>query len=218
MTKKVFWENPYLTELKTLITSVNKDEITVAQTIFYAFSGGQESDEGTIGTAKVLDARTCGTEIIYRLEENHNLTVGDEVWMKIDWKRRYQLMRLHFAAELVLELAYQNLDSIEKIGAHIAEDKSRIDFLWKENISKSFPLIKEKLQKLIDDHFDIISDFEDASLERRYWQIPGFAKVPCGGTHLKNTSEIGKVDLKRVNIGKGKERIEIYVLNEDDKG
>ena len=46
-TEKVFWEDPYLTELKTRITSVNGNDVTVDQTIFYAFSGGQESDEGT---------------------------------------------------------------------------------------------------------------------------------------------------------------------------
>jgi len=49
MTKKIFWEDPYLTQLETRIASVKGNDITVEQTIFYAFSGGQESDYGTIG-------------------------------------------------------------------------------------------------------------------------------------------------------------------------
>ncbi|MDP3016040.1 MAG: alanyl-tRNA editing protein, partial [Deltaproteobacteria bacterium] len=49
MTKKIFWKDPYLTQLETYITGVKDDDITVEQTIFFAFSGGQESDHGTIG-------------------------------------------------------------------------------------------------------------------------------------------------------------------------
>ena len=49
MTRKVFWEDPYLTQLETRVTSVKDNDITVEQTIFYAFAGGQESDHGTIG-------------------------------------------------------------------------------------------------------------------------------------------------------------------------
>lgn len=45
--------------------------------------------------------------------------------------------------------------------------------------------------------------------EKRFWEIEGFAKVSCGGTHVKRTGEVGGMKLKRNNIGKGKERIEI---------
>ena len=54
-----------------------------------------------------------------------------------------------------------------------------------------------------------IKDFSDIENERRYWEIKGFSKVPCGGTHVKSTAEVGYITLKRVNIGGGKERIEI---------
>src|SRR5262245_24320446 len=128
MTKKMFWVDPYLTQLDTHITSVDGNQVTVAETIFYAFSGGQESDTGTIGGHRVLEARKDGLEIVYTLEEGHGLKPDDPVQMTIDWERRYRLMRLHFAAEIILELAYQNLGPITKIGAHIAQDKSRIDF------------------------------------------------------------------------------------------
>jgi len=46
-----------------------------------------------------------------------------------------------------------------------------------------------------------------------YWEIDGFSKVPCGGTHVKSTAEVGLVKLKRVNIGSGKERIEIKLVD-----
>jgi Ser-tRNA(Ala) deacylase AlaX len=211
MTKKLFWEDPYLTQLETYITSVKGNDITVEQTIFFAFSGGQESDDGIVGNSRVLQARTEGREIVYTLENGHGFKPRDQVRMKINWERRYQLMRLHFAAEIVLELVYRNLGSIKKIGAHIAQDKARIDFEWGENISKIFPLIQKEALGIIETNQEIISAFSDEETEERYWEVRGFARVPCGGTHLGRTGEIGEIELKRKNPGKGKERIEIYI-------
>ncbi|MEK4851698.1 alanyl-tRNA editing protein [Paenibacillus sp. FSL H7-0756] len=211
MVEKVFWTNPYLTKLDTRISSVNGNDITVERTILYAFSGGQESDTGLIHGYSVHQAKKEGHEIIYTLEEGHDLKVGDVVSMTVDWDRRYRLMRLHFAAEVVLELAYKQLTGIEKIGAHISQDKARIDFAWHENISKSFSLIEKEFRKIIEANLDIISAFSDEGNGRRYWEVKGFSKVPCGGTHLKKTGEVGEIKLKRNNIGRGKERIEIYL-------
>lgn len=210
MTRKVFWEDPYLTTLDTHITSASGQDVTTADTIFYAFAGGQESDSGTIGDYRVLEARKDGKAIIYTLD-GHRLRPGDAVQMHIDWDRRYQLMRLHFAAEIILELVYQHLESITKIGAHIAQDKARIDFEWGENISSVFPVIQDKARELIAANHDIVSAYSDEDQERRYWEIQGFARVACGGTHLRRTGEVGVITLKRKNVGKGKERIEIYV-------
>lgn len=211
MTQKLFWQDPYLTKLDTHITRVDGNDVTVAETIFYAFSGGQESDSGTIECKPVLKARKDGKEIFYTLEDGHGLKIGDTVTMMIDWARRYRLMRLHFAAELVLELAYQNLKDIEKIGAHISADKARIDFRWTENISAAFPLLETAANQIVQNDAVIVSAYSDEAEERRYWEVAGFARVPCGGTHLKRTGEVGKVQLKRDNIGKGKERIEVML-------
>ncbi|PYI51591.1 alanine--tRNA ligase-related protein [Paenibacillus flagellatus] len=211
MVEKMFWTNPYLTRLDTRISGVSGQQITVEQTIFYAFSGGQESDHGTIGGYSVLQAQKDGHEIVYTVEEGHGLKVGDEVTMTIDWDRRYRLMRLHFAAEIVLELVYKHLNGIEKIGAHIAQEKARIDFAWNEPISSSFPVIEKQFREIVGADLDISSAFSDEEKERRYWEIEGFSKVACGGTHLKKTGEVGFIKLKRNNIGRGKERIDIYL-------
>jgi len=209
MVAKLFWQDPYRTALETRVASVEGDIVTVEETIFYAFSGGQESDAGSIGGRTVLEARKDGRDIRYTLEAGHGLKAGDPVAVAIDGARRLRLMRLHLAAEIILELAYQNLPGIQKVGAHIAADKARIDFEWPENISKLFPMMQGKAGALIAADCPIVSAYSDEANQRRYWEIDGFARVPCGGTHLKRTGEIGAIALKRVNIGKGKERIEI---------
>lgn len=209
MTKKLFWEDPYRTELQTRITSVSKDTVTVAQTIFYAFSGGQESDTGTIGGHAVIEARKDGRAIYYTLAPEHGLSAGDAVAMTIDWTRRYRLMRLHFAAEVVLELVNRDYGPVEKTGAHIAEEKARIDFAWGGNIAEIFPILDKHARSIFDADLPIASAFANEAAERRYWRIEGFAEVPCGGTHLRRTGEVGAIKLKRKNPGKGQERIEV---------
>ena len=185
--------------------------IRLKETIFFAQAGGQESDAGRIAEYPVLKASKEGLEISYLLPAEHRLQAGDQVQVAIDWQRRYRLMRLHFAAELILELVGRELPGSEKIGAHISPEKARIDFLWPQNISSLFGRLGSQAQALIEQNLAISSGFSDPVEQRRHWEIPGFARVACGGTHLKRTGEVGPLRLKRKNIGKGKERIEIYL-------
>ncbi|TKB25661.1 alanyl-tRNA editing protein [Desulfopila sp. IMCC35006] len=213
MTQKTFWVNPYQTFHKTIVASVDGNDITLQSTIFFAFSGGQESDHGTIGGKQVISARKEGLEIVYTLAENHGLTVGKTVDIEIDWTRRYRLMRLHFAAELILELFYKSLDGVDKVGAHIAETKARIDFSWPESIAPMLPEFTLRANQIIEADLEIKCAFDDVVTERRYWEIDGFSRVLCGGTHVKRTGEVGQIRLKRNNIGRGKERVEIFLAS-----
>jgi alanyl-tRNA synthetase len=211
---KVFWDDPYLTELEAVVTGSENDTLTVDRTIFFAFSGGQEADTGTINDRRVLRAEKTGLEIFYTLEPGLSpLRRGEKVLMRIDWPRRYRLMRLHFAAELVLELVNQNFHHPEKIGAHISEQKARLDFAWEGSIGRIFPFLEEELSRIIVGDSEIMSCYADMEDELRYWKIAGFGQVSCGGTHPKRTGEVGRIKLKRDNIGKGKERIEITLEN-----
>ena len=214
MTKKVFWEDPYLTELEATVTKVDGQEILIDRTIFFAFSGGQESDHGTISGLAVREARKSGQDIVYMLNEKHGLKPGDRVMVEIDRDRRYQLMRLHLAAEIVLELTLRRLNGIKKIGAHISAEKARIDFHWQDNIATELGGIERQATELIQADKEIVSAYSDEQKRQRFWEIKGFAKVPCGGTHLHRTREIGGIELKRKNPGQGKERIEIRLKSE----
>ena len=212
--RKVFWENPYQKDLTTKVVEVNGNQVLLAETIAFSFSGGQESDKAYINGLSITNSTIVGKLIYYTLPEEHGLVKDEEVLMEIDWPRRYRLMRLHFAAELVLELISRKL-GIKKIGAHIAESKARIDFLYDRNISTVFDEILNEYNSIIAMDKPIKKDFSDVINQRRYWEIEGFTKVPCGGTHVKTTGEVGYVTLKRVNTGGGKERIEIKLVNPD---
>lgn len=212
MTRKVFWDEPYRTTLDTVVTLVNGDQVKVDSTIYFAFSGGQESDSGSLGGYPVINAEKRGLDIVYTLPHEHALRVGDFVTWQIDWERRYRLMRLHFAAEMVLQFIYRLRPGIERIGAHIAQDKARIDFASDSSLSPLFAEIESTALDLTTRDLPILTDFSDVQAQRRFWKVDGFATMACGGTHPKSTDEIGALKLKRKNTGKGKERIEITLL------
>ena len=211
MTQKTFWADPYQTRLDTTVASVAQADVTLTSTIFFAFSGGQESDHGSIAGQRVIAAARRDREIVYTLAPDHGLHVGQAVQVSIDWARRYRLMRLHFAAELILELIYRTLPGVEKTGAHIASDKARIDFAWPQSVAPLLADLTAQANRIIDADAAITTGWDDQANERRYWEIEGFSRVPCGGTHVRSTGEIGPVKLKRNNRGRGLERVEIYL-------
>ena len=210
--RKIFWDNPYQSHLETHVVSVDNNLILCEDTIAFSFSGGQESDEAWINGLAVIHSEIDGNLIYYTLPDGHNLNPGEVVTMTIDWPRRYRLMRLHFAAELVLELVTRKLE-LEKTGAHIAETRARIDFSCNKNISFLFEDLLRDYNIIIQKNQNIKTGFTDIQNQRRFWEIEGFSKVACGGTHVRTTSEVGLITLKRINIGKGKERIEIRLLD-----
>ena len=182
--KKVFWDNPYQTKLITKIAWLKENRFVPESIIAYSFAGGQESDLAFINNLPVLDSKIEGNLIYYSLPANHGLSVGDEVTMTIDWPRRHKLMRLHFAAELILEIVTQKFH-FEKVGAHIAQHKSRIDFKSDINISTKFEEILALYNEIIKSNLPIHKDYSDVATQRRFWKIDGFAQVPCGGTHVR---------------------------------
>lgn len=210
--KKVFWDNPYQADLVTHVASVEGNEILFEETIIYSFAGGQESDKAVINGLPVISSRMEENLIHYTLPDGHGLSKGDKVTMIIDWPRRYRLMRLHFAAELILEIVTQKFH-LQKVGAHIAEHKARIDFISNENITPLFGEILSEYNKIIKENRSIQVDFSDVKNQRRFWKIDGFAQVPCGGTHVQSTAEVGFVTLKREHPGKSIERIEIRLID-----
>ena len=211
--EKIFWSDPYQQTLQTRVVSVKGNEVLFEETIAYSFSGGQESDKAFINDMAIIGSRMEGPLIYYTLPDGYGLSIHQEVVMTIDWPRRYRLMRLHFAAELVLEIVTKKFQ-LEKVGAHISESKARIDFKSDTNISSVFDDILTGYNEIIRSDKPIYTGFSDIETQRRFWKIDGFSQVPCGGTHVKSTAEVGLIKLKRSHPGKSMERIEITLLDD----
>lgn len=211
MTRKLFWEDPYRTECEAKVSEVKDSKVKLNQTVFFAFSGGQASDSGTIDGVNVKEAITSDKDIIYTLEQPPNFKEGDTVVVKIDWNKRYKIMKLHSATHIVYYVTFSKIGKQKVIGSNVSEYKGRFDFLYDKPISEVLPEIEQKTNEIISKNMRIEILPDEKNPEKRWW-ICGEWKMPCGGTHPKSTGEIGKVRLKRKNIGRGKERIEITLV------
>lgn len=214
-TLKLFWQDPYSTECTAIVTEINGAKVKLNQTIFFAFSGGQESDEGTIGGIKVLEAIKQGdkeniVDIEYVLEQEPPFKVGDTVKVKINGERRLKLMKLHSATHIIYYFFTVKVGKQKIIGSHIGAEKARIDFEYEKPIQEILPEIEKETNTFLAENHSIIRKPDEKSPDLWWWTC-GEWKMPCGGTHPRSTGEMGLITLKRKNIGKGKERIEIYL-------
>ncbi len=218
MTIKLFGEDPYLTECTVTVTEINSNKVKLDRTIFFAFSGGQASDEGTIDGINVTEAVKQGDkeniiDIEYTLETEPTFKVGDLVTVKINPERRCKLRNLHSAAHLLYYLSEEFIGKVKIVGSNIAPEKARMDFLYEKPLNDVLPQLELRINNFISEKHEIIMKNDEEKPDLRWWTC-GEWKMPCGGTHVKSANEIGSIKLKRVNIGKGKERIEIRLLEE----
>ena len=207
MTQKLFDTDAYLQKCTAKVLSINGKDIVLDQTILFSFNGGQTSDSGTIEGINVQESRIEGEDIIYTLMQEPTFSVGDEVSVIVDWNKRYKIMRNHSATHIVYEYIKDRLCLTEVIGSNVDETKGRLDYVFEQQISQYLPEIEQKTNEFITQNKEIKRyTLPDGTM---IWESEHI-KQHCCGTHLKNTSEIGTVKLKRKNIGKGKERVEVY--------
>ena len=211
--------------------SAPKPAVVLDQTVCYYESGGQPGDAGELswsgGSATIIDTRRDRDSgaILHVLAEGAVLpAVGEDVTVTLDWPRRHQHMRYHTALHLICAA----LPGILATGNAIDTTKARIDFDL-SGVAFDRDATEARLNELIAGNHDVttqwISDEEMAAqpeLVRTMSVAPptGAGRVrllnigngvdlqPCGGTHVKNTREIGPVKIVKVeNKGKQNRRL-----------
>ena len=180
MTTRLYDEDHYLAEFDAKVSEIDGLNVVLDQTAFYAQSGGQAGDRGTIN--------------------------GDDVHGVIDWDRRYRIMKIHSASHIMEHFFYKNFGALERLGSNVDDKKDRSDYKADERLDP------EMLKKTEDEINAFLAEGHGITIEvdedgTRTWRC-GPVEDHCGGTHVRNTSEIGLINLKRKNPGRGKERVE----------
>lgn len=211
-TVPLYWEDPYLKEFKARVVKVEGNRVALDRSCFYPRGGGQVGDTGLVENMKVLDTVKDEEGLVWHvLEGEAPFSEGQEISGTIDWERRFKIMRLHSAAHVVYYMMLKVFGSeCRPPTSGIVDDlKDRSDYLFSQGIDK------EKLKQVEDLANQFISDGKPIKTwtdekGTRHWFVKGLPEMFCGGTHLRNTSEIGVVRVKRGSKpGAGKERIEI---------
>lgn len=211
MTKKLYWETPYQKEFDAIVDRIDANKVILNQTCFYPKGGGQVGDTGELNGIRVVDTiKNDADEVIHILEKDPGLKPGDMVHGKIDWERRHKIMKLHSVAHIVYNFMQQVYPGAKVASSGIVDDrKDKQDYMLPEGWDKEKLTIVEKYANDF-----IVADKEIKNWTDtdgiRHWLVEGMPEMKCGGTHVRNTSEIGRIAVKRgKKPGAGKERIEI---------
>jgi misacylated tRNA(Ala) deacylase len=229
-TVSLFRDDAYLRTAEATIVALNdRGGIILDRTVFYATSGGQPGDTGTLeradGSQIAIAATITGEtkdEIIHVPAPGLTVPeVGERVKLAIDWQRRHFLMRMHSACHLLTVVC-----PFPITGAAVAEDDSRVDFdipdagLTREDVTaRMMELVRA-------DHpiFTRLITDEDLAANPRLVKsknvrppvgtgnirvvcIGDNASIdsqPCGGTHVKSTGEVGEIHIGKIEK-KGRE-------------
>jgi len=234
-TDLLFRDDAYLREAVARVTGVGEQGVVLDRTIFYPQGGGQVGDTGALvrengDVVPVTDTRKGDVPdtVVHVVAPGGPLAVGDVVTQRIDWDRRFALMRLHTALHVMSCVVVAPVT-----GGNIAPEKARLDFDIDMSLLDAAKIEGETnaiIARAIATETVWISDDElDARPELvktmsvqpprgsgrvRLLRIPGIDLQPCGGTHVRNIGEIGAIRVVKIkNEGKRNKRVEI-VLND----
>ncbi len=211
----------------------DKVELILDQSPFYAESGGQVGDTGTIqsneGEARVSNTLcpVTGLQLQQAVLDRGNIRVGDSVVSNIDLQRRKNIARNHSATHILQSALREVLgEHVKQAGSLVAPDKLRFDFNHFQSLTPiQLPLIEEIINQKIQENIPIktskrsLNDAlnsgatalfgEKYSDEVRVVEMSNFSMELCGGTHVNNTGEIGLFKLtSESSISAGVRRIE----------
>jgi alanyl-tRNA synthetase len=236
-TRKLFYEDYYATTAEGMVIHAEGAFLILDRSLFYAESGGQESDTGFVNACRVLDVKHEGglpippgrtllpvsdinvdTTIVLTLEAAGLFKPGDKIRQSIDWDRRYQLMRQHSVCHFVffaIQHIYASLSSPMEIrGCHTSPTGTRLDFLA-DLQSDQLAAAESYANELISFGLPISMTRDPNVPDVFYWRYSDLPLMPCGGTHVRSASELGPIRLRREKKGKGLTRISARFASND---
>ncbi len=220
-----------------VLAAVNKGEKTFLvfdKTPFYVESGGQVSDEGFVNVGEnyfeVIDLIKIKNRIIHVVsnENGYEFKVGDNVLLRINEKIRWDIMRNHSATHLLHATLRRILGNhVKQAGSYVGPDRLRFDFSHFQKVTKEEQKeIERKINSLIRKNIEMTHHrnipFEEAKKmgalmffgdkygERvNVVQFGDYSMEFCGGTHVRNTSEINMFKItQETAVASGVRRIE----------
>ena len=222
MTEKLYWDKPYETSFTAEVITITPEGVILDKTLFYPLGGGQDCDKGRLEKEELIfkidTVSKKGEDIIHHISSDliNKLHVGDMVSGEIDWNFRYGVMRAH-SAQHILSALIKNKYNIDTAHATISfEDVSL-------QIAQS--ISGDQFKEILDDFINMCTieshEFQTKVVHRdeididkkqirgkipeqgkiRLVELKNYDLICCGGTHVKNTAEIGPIFVYEFNKG-----------------
>lgn len=213
MTQLLAHSDAYLSEFEAEVTALDVEENAVAlnRTAFFPGGGGQPNDIGWLGEISVTKVKRKD-ELVWHWLDGDPPKVGTVVRGKLDWDRRFKLMRTHTAFHILCGVVWRDYQA-QVTGGNMDVLKGRMDFEFETLRGELVKEIEEKLNTEVaaarpvhvkilprEEAFQIpdlirtrINLLPPAITEIRTIEIEGLDLQADGGTHVRNTSEVGTI-------------------------
>lgn len=241
MTDLLYLADSYRTDFEAAITAVESDgAILLDRTAFYPTGGGQPHDTGSIVLGNQIMAVTSvvkrdGQVLHVIQDEPSDVTQGSIVRGTIDWDRRYRLMRTHTALHVLCGVVFREFGA-RVTGGNMATDRARMDFELEDLSAERVSAIEALANDVIASGrnvswetlpraaaFEIpdlirtrINLLPEGITEVRVVTIEGLDVQADGGTHVRNTREVGGIRVVGTRSkGRINKRLEIEIVDVD---
>lgn len=215
MTEKIYHSDAYIKEFEAVVQGVKENAVQLDRTAFYPGGGGQPNDRGSISVEgaeiPVTKVKMQQGEIWHYLEGDAP-PVGSSVTGRIDWDRRYRLMRTHTAMHILCGVIWRDYGA-SVTGGNMEPLKGRMDFEFERMQRELVDEIERRINEEAaaargistrilprEEAFEIpdlirtkINLLPDAIQEVRVVEIDDLDLQADGGTHVANTSEVGTI-------------------------
>ncbi|MBI5636095.1 alanine--tRNA ligase [Candidatus Micrarchaeota archaeon] len=219
ITRAVYYEDNDLESLDATVAAVKDNLVALDQTIFYPEGGGQVGDTGFIDSARVVDTQKSNGIILHYLDSKkiNEFKVGQKVRLKLDAQRRKQITLHHSATHLVIQGAHRVLGKqVWQAGSKKTEDEGHVDIThFSKPSRRELDEIELEVNKAVKQALPIeVKEFDRGAAEKKHgfrlYQGGGaigrkirvvdigehsYDVQACGGTHAKNTKELGLVKI-----------------------
>jgi misacylated tRNA(Ala) deacylase len=234
----LYQTDSYQKALKTEVTAVDleKNGIQLQSTILYPGGGGQPPDKGWIirnGTSNIISGIIKEGKAVWYKLDSVLPDLGEQVEIKIDWERRYALMRTHTAMHILCGVIWRDYQA-QVTGGNMEPLSGRMDFEFELMSRELVDEIEEKInlevlnareievkilpraeaEKIPDLIRTKINLLPPDLTEIRTVEIKGLDLQADGGTHVMNTSEVGQIKITDYQSkGRINKRIKIKLGN-----
>ncbi len=212
-TELLYQTDSYLNKFDGVVTATFPEENAVAldRTAFYPGGGGQPCDLGTLDDLKVLRVHKAGPAILHSLDGKLP-AVGTRAQGVLDWERRYQLMRTHTAMHILCGTVFRDYGALVT-GGDMEPLKGRMDFEFARLQKELVAIIEAAVNREVEakrevrvkilpraEAFQIpdlirtkINLLPEGIQQVRTVEIVGLDLQADGGTHVRNSSEVGRI-------------------------
>lgn len=216
MTERLYYTDPYLRRFEAQVVDSEGNRIYLDRTAFYPASGGQPYDLGLLGGVAVAGIVDEGARIAHILTGpvSENAVLGE-----IDWTRRFDHMQQHSGQHL-LSAVLVELYGIQTLSFHLGSESSTIDVETSALDADRRNAIDDRANEIVFENRPVTIAFASGSGdlglrkpseregELRIVSIDGLDRSACGGTHVRSTSEIGPIQIRKLDKIRGSVRIE----------